>query len=49
MIEMPPPKPPELEPEKIRGLIAYADDMAAFIQAEMEPSLSSARQIQRTT
>ena len=36
MTEMPPPEPPELEPEKIRGLIAHADDIAAFMQAEME-------------
>jgi hypothetical protein len=47
MIEVPPPKLPALEPAEIRGLIAYADDMADFMQAEMERSVSSARQIQR--
>ena len=36
MIEMPPPEPPELEPDKIRALIDYADRMAAFIEAEIK-------------
>lgn len=36
MIEMPTPEPPELEPDKIRALIDYADRMAAFMEAEME-------------
>ena len=37
MIEMPPPpEPPELEPDKIRALIDYADSMAAFMEAEMK-------------
>ena len=37
MIEMPPPpEPPELEPDKIRALIDYADRMAAFMEAEMK-------------
>ena len=37
MIEMPPPpEPPELEPDKIRALIDYADKMAAFMEAETE-------------
>ncbi|WP_139006238.1 hypothetical protein [Arthrobacter crystallopoietes] len=37
MIEMPPPpEPPKLEPEKIRALISYADDMAAYMQSEIE-------------
>ena len=36
MIEMRPPEPPELEPDKIRALIDYADRMAAFLEAEME-------------
>ena len=46
MIEMPPPpEPPELEPDKIRALIDYADRMAAFMEAEME----LARQLVRAT
>lgn len=37
MIEMPPPpEPPELEPDKVRALIDYADRMAAFMEAEMK-------------
>ncbi len=37
MIEMPSvPEPPTLEPEQIKGLISYAENMAAFLQAEME-------------
>jgi hypothetical protein len=37
MIEMPrPPEPPTLPQEKIRELIAYADGMAAFMEAEAE-------------
>jgi hypothetical protein len=37
MIEMPrPPEPPVLPHEKIRELIAYADGMAAFMEAEAE-------------
>ncbi|QTG80138.1 hypothetical protein [Arthrobacter crystallopoietes] len=34
--EVPPPEPPELEPEKVRQLIEYADKMTAFMEAEME-------------
>lgn len=29
MIEMPPPEPPQLEADKIRALMDYADRMAA--------------------
>ncbi|MET1063420.1 MAG: hypothetical protein ABWX85_00440 [Arthrobacter sp.] len=37
MIEMPPPpEPPELEPDKVRALIDYADKMAAFMEAEIK-------------
>ena len=37
MIEMPPPpEPPELEPDKVRALIDYADRMAAFMEAEIK-------------
>jgi hypothetical protein len=36
MIEMPLPEPPELGPDKIRALIDYADNMAAFVDAETE-------------
>jgi hypothetical protein len=37
MIEMPrPPEPPSLPQEKIRELIAYADGMAVFMEAEVE-------------
>jgi hypothetical protein len=36
MIEMPPPEPPELKPDKIRALVEYADRMAAFMEAETE-------------
>lgn len=37
MIQMPPPpEPPELEPEKIRALIDYAEKMAEFMEAETE-------------
>ncbi|MFF2245887.1 hypothetical protein ACFVTM_17085 [Arthrobacter sp. NPDC058130] len=36
LIEMPPPEPPELEPDKIRALINYADKMATFMEAETE-------------
>lgn len=36
MIEMLPPEPPELEPDKIRALIVYAERMAACMEAEME-------------
>jgi hypothetical protein len=38
MIEMPPrpPEPPDLEPDKIRALIDYADRTAAFFEAEIE-------------
>lgn len=31
-----PPQPPELEPDKVRALIDYADRMAAFLETEME-------------
>lgn len=35
MIKMPPsPEPPELEPDKIRALIEYADRMAEYMEAE---------------
>jgi hypothetical protein len=37
MIDMPPPpEPPPLPAEKVRGLIEYADRMVAFMQAETE-------------
>lgn len=37
MIVMPPPpEPPELEPDKIRALIDYADKMAEYMGAEMD-------------
>ena len=46
MIEMPPPpEPPELEPDKIRALIDYADRMAAFMEAEIKLS----RELGKTT
>ncbi len=46
MIEMPPPpEPPELEPDKIRALIDYADKMAAVMEAQME----LARELGRAT
>ena len=46
MIEMPtPPEPPELEPDKIRALIDYADKQAAYVEAEMKLM----RELGRTT
>jgi hypothetical protein len=38
MIEMPPspPEPPELEPDKIRALIDYAEKTASWLEAEMK-------------
>jgi hypothetical protein len=38
MIEMPPPfpEPPELEPDKIRALIDYAEKVAAYYEDEMK-------------
>ena len=45
MIEMPPPEPPELEPDKVRALIDYADRMAAFMEAEV----TLARELGKTT
>jgi hypothetical protein len=38
MIEMPSPfpEPPELEPDKIRALIDYAEKVAAYYEAEMK-------------
>ncbi len=51
MIEMPPPpEPPELEPDKIRALIDYADRMAAFVEAEMKLVRELGRaELRRTT
>jgi hypothetical protein len=38
MMEMPSPfpEPPELEPDKIRALIDYAEKVAAYYEAEMK-------------
>lgn len=38
MTEIPPapPEPPELEPDKIRALVDYADQQAAYVEAEMK-------------
>jgi hypothetical protein len=38
MIEMPPPfpEPPELEPDKIRALIDYAEKVAAYYEDEIK-------------